>query len=279
MVVATRIVSDYENASVSTLLQALRSFSPKHDIQIDFQDYIVRTARHADEVEMALRLRYEVFFQELELLAIEDPIDVDCFDIVADHLLLIERSSGRIVGTYRFLCSEFTTRFYSQTEFDISRILALDGIKLELGRACVHRKHRHGMAIQMLWKGLTQYFKACGAKYMFGCSSIEGHLESEFLSIHQWLVGHYLSGEETRVFPKQDLPPWIELPALDQIQAEPNRKAEKLVPGLLKAYLHAGSKICGMPFWDSVFNTLDYFTLFCADDIDDQFGRKFGINK
>lgn len=58
---------------------------------------------------------------------------------VCDHLIIIEKETAdepkRSFGTYRMLCSQFTDRFYSETEFKIDAFLQVPGIKLELGRA------------------------------------------------------------------------------------------------------------------------------------------------
>ena len=265
----------FENASPKALLTMLRDFEPKVPMTIDAGDFEIRTARNHEEVEEALRLRYRIFFAELQLMSIGENIDIDLYDLLADHLLLIDKLSGNIVGTYRMLCSRFTDRFYSQTEFDLRNILALEGTKLELGRACVDTAFRGSIAVQLLWKGMTTYFTACGARYMFGCSSIDGHLESSYAAIHQYLNKDHMVEAGQMVFPHQDIPSWIKLDA--EIDDNGMRRAERLVPALLKAYLRAGSKVCGMPFWDPVFNTLDYFTFFDAQDITDAYSRKFGI--
>ncbi len=260
---------------VVSLQPNLLEFRTKVDLHLDLGDFEARTAKNAEEVQMALRIRHKVFCEELGAASYSDQYDIDRYDVVADHLLLIEKKSGDIIGTYRFLCSEFTNEFYSQTEFHLDEILAQPGIKLELGRACVVPSHRGSMAIQLLWKGMTSYFAACGARYMFGCSSVDSHMKDYFPAVHQYLYSQHLTPEGMRVYPTQPLPEWIDLraprdPAL-------MRKAERLVPPLLKAYLRAGSFVAGMPFWDPDFQTLDYFTLFDAQLIDESYSRKFGI--
>ncbi|HSQ41075.1 MAG TPA: GNAT family N-acyltransferase [Fibrobacteraceae bacterium] len=267
---------EIQSCSSEDLLHQLGAFEPKNSVVLDFPDYVVRTAWNAAEVEQALRLRFGIFFHELNQCGIGEKIDIDAFDLIADHLLLIERKSDRVVGTYRFLCSRFTPNFYSQGEFDLKRILALPGEKLELGRACLHPAHRNSIAIQLLWKGMTAYFRECGARYMFGCSSVESHQEANFGMIHQWLMRHHLAPQDQQVTPRADLPLWMSLDCVwDENFA---RRAERLAPALLKAYLRAGSKVCGQPFWDPVCNTLDYFTLFDDTELTENYGRKFGLS-
>jgi len=126
-----------------------------------------------------------------------------------------------------------------------------------------------------LWKGMTTYFAACGARYMFGCSSVEGHLEPHYGIIHQYLTKHHLVVPERMVFPQQDTPLWVSLDA--KLDEASERRAGRMVPTLLKGYLRAGSRIGGTPFWDPVFNTLDYFTLFDEAEITERYGRKYGL--
>ncbi|NLP03545.1 MAG: GNAT family N-acetyltransferase [Fibrobacter sp.] len=77
------------------------------------------------------------------------------------------------MGTYRLISSLFHKKFYSSTEFNLDDIINLPGTKLELGRACVHRDFRTGTPIALLWRGITDYIRETGTKYLFGCSSVK----------------------------------------------------------------------------------------------------------
>lgn len=265
--------------SHKALLEALRGFQPKYQIKLEFGDMEITTAQNSGEVEEALRLRYEIFFKELNLTSIAD-LDVDNFDLVADHLLLRDCKSNKVVGTYRLLSSTHVEEFYSETEFDLSSIRVLPGIKLELGRAGIHPDYRNSSAIQMLWKGLTAYFTACKARYMFGCSSVDAHRTSDFGLLHAWLEKNHMTDEICRVKPRNgEVPLWLSLDTPQNMRPEEwERRAERLAPALLKAYIRAGAKVCGMPAWDPVFNTLDYFTLFDLSNLNASYGRKFGVS-
>ena len=46
-------------------------------------------------------------------------MDVDQYDVQADHLIVIDERLGRVAGTYRLLPSSHCTSFYSQSEFDL----------------------------------------------------------------------------------------------------------------------------------------------------------------
>ncbi len=75
-------------------------------IEISENRYVARFARSADEIDRALRLRFEVFNLELgEGLdaSFVTGRDEDKFDQACHHLIVIEKSSNEIVGTYRLL--------------------------------------------------------------------------------------------------------------------------------------------------------------------------------
>lgn len=260
-------------------LTSLCGFRPKIDFTIDFGDFETRTAQNGSEVEQALRLRHQIFIEEHGLTPLQRSIDIDEFDSIADHLLLMDKIQQKVVGTYRMLSSSWTQNFYSETEFHLDQIKALPGIKLELGRACIHPDYRNSAAIQMLWKGMTHYFDACEARYMFGCSSVDARPGTDFSLIHTWLFTHHLSDPSARVAPcNHYLPSHVQL--LNPLTTELpqwERRAERLTPALLKAYLRAGAQICGQPAYDSEFNTLDYFTLFDRARMNQSYGKKFGV--
>lgn len=52
--------------------------------------------------------------------------------------------------------------FYSDTEFDLTRLRFLREDMVELGRSCVHRDHRQGGVIMALWGALATSWCATG---------------------------------------------------------------------------------------------------------------------
>jgi putative hemolysin len=88
--------------------------------------YAVRFATSASEIETALRLRYEVFNLELrEGLESSHATgqDEDPFDAFCDHLIVIDETTGAVVGTYRMQTGEMARRhlgYYSEQEFEFA---------------------------------------------------------------------------------------------------------------------------------------------------------------
>ncbi|MEM9865540.1 MAG: GNAT family N-acetyltransferase, partial [Myxococcota bacterium] len=141
--------------------------------------YQLRFARSRDDLRAIQRLRFEVFNLELDEGLDEAFLlgrDEDHFDAHCHHLMVLERESGVVVGTYRFMTAELAKSrggFYSETEFDFTRmppeILASGA---EIGRACVHADHRSGRVIHLLWRGIARYLAWNQKRFLFGCASV-----------------------------------------------------------------------------------------------------------
>ena len=130
----------------------------------DESSYTPNFAASAVEVYEAQRLRFKVFAEEMgaRLPNPESGLDVDAFDAHCEHLLVRNRADGKVVGAYRLLPPETARRigsFYSETEFDLSRLAHLRAGMVEAGRSCVHWEHRNGPVIMLLWSGITRFMK------------------------------------------------------------------------------------------------------------------------
>ncbi|MEA2935663.1 MAG: L-ornithine Nalpha-acyltransferase, partial [Variibacter sp.] len=94
----------------------------------------VRLARTAKEVRRAQKLRYHVFYEEKRAIADTTTKlagrDVDAFDAICDHLLVLghapdartRRGKPLVVGTYRLLRQDVAARhggFYTAGEFAV----------------------------------------------------------------------------------------------------------------------------------------------------------------
>jgi putative hemolysin len=219
--------------------------------------YAPRLARDADEVRSAQRLRYAVFNLELnEGLAASAATgrDADPFDDVCDHLVVEHLPTQEIVGTYRLQSGTTAAAklgYYSEQEFDFNPFQAMRSEMIELGRACVHKQHRNLVVLGMLWKGIADYAKAHGGRYLCGCSSLTSQEPAVGASAYTDLCRRYLAPIEWRTRPLARFEC-----SLEQLTAEP-----VAIPKLLRAYLGMGARICGPPAIDREFKTIDFLTL------------------
>ena len=97
---------------------------------------------------------------------------------------------GEVVGTYRVLTPGAARRagsFYSDTEFDLTRLRPLRERMVELGRSCVHADHRSGAVILALWGALAQFMEHNAMETVIGCASISmrdgGHCAASLWAI------------------------------------------------------------------------------------------------
>lgn len=219
--------------------------------------YAVRFAKSREEIEAALRLRFEVFNLELnEGLASSHAtgLDEDEFDAVCDHLIVCEETTGAVVGTYRLQTGAMAARnleYYSAREFDFAPFEPVRHALVELGRACVHEDHRSITVISLLWKEIVRYVLAQGARYMIGCSSLTSQDPGLGLAMYRRLAEKHLADSTFRTSP---LPAFAFSGTASSTDCPPP-------PKLLRAYLSVGAKICGPPAMDREFKTIDFLTL------------------
>ncbi len=218
--------------------------------------YHVGLARTESEIREAQKLRYRVFAEEMgaRLNVKEAGVDADLYDPYCEHLIVRDEANGRIVGTYRILSPEAARRvggYYSETEFDLTRLQHLRPRMVEVGRSCIDPDYRSGSVISLLWAKLAEYMVSNNYEYLIGCASISmadgGHNAA---NIFVQLIEENLAPVEYRVFPHSGLP---------YERLVTGQKCE--VPPLVKGYLRAGAYVCGEPSWDPDFNTADLLVM------------------
>lgn len=235
--------------------------------------YHIQLADSLDSVREAQRLRFDVFSSEYAAnFPRLDGLDADEFDTFCDHLIVRHCETAEVVGTYRMLLPKQAKkigRYYSQSEFFMTRLQRQIPDLLELGRSCVHPDHRNGTVIMMLWSAIVRYMQHHGCSHVVGCASVSmrdgGHRAATLWDLFQ-------SNMESMVdtlyeaFPKTPLP-------LDSISRDP----VATVPPLIRGYLKIGAKVCGEPNWDPDFNSADFLMLLDISSINPRYARHFGI--
>lgn len=259
----------------------IQNHAPFCEIFSENSRYIIKTVSDGEELQKILELRHTVYYKEMLNKEHFLKLDVDKFDFKCDHLAVIDKKSGKFVGTYRLNSSLFNDKFYSSTEFHLDKIEQLEGVKLEIGRACVHPDFRNAITISMLWKGMLEYMIKTETRWLFGCSSIKttDPLEAALLYKH-------FHKEGSKMFPDIVKPKRIhKIPGFDQclekyIFNKPGSEIENniknLVPPLLNFYIKSGAKICGEPAIDWDFKCIDFLTLLDVSTISERLHRKFG---
>jgi putative hemolysin len=220
----------------------------------------VSWARHECDVRAAQKLRFDVLATEMgaRLPKTVPGHDVDLFDDFCEHLLVRDKATREVIGTCRVLTPAQAKRVGSthiDTQFDLTRLRAVRGSMVEVGRSCVHRDHRHGGVIVALWSALAGFMDRNQLDTMIGCASI--HMQHEgshgmvggghaAASIWRQLKATHLAAIDFHVRPRLPLP----VERLDDtLNVQP--------PALIKGYLRFGAKVMGPPAWNPDFNAAD----------------------
>jgi L-ornithine Nalpha-acyltransferase len=231
-----------------------------------------------EAIKEAQKLRYRVFFPNLPQG--DDKLDVDEFDALCDHLLVLDNQPNEepsVVGTYRFLRRDKNTKidkFYTASEFDISKLVArTDVTVMELGRSCVDPEYRDGSVIQLLWKGIGKYMIHHKVRFLFGCASFPSANPADHKVTLSYLLHHHLAPEDIRPEPlpalRADFTP---LPA-EEIPS--NRRAFAALPPLIKGYLRLGGAVSGGAVIDKECNTTDVSMVVDATKIGNKYISHF----
>lgn len=225
----------------------------------------IRLAESPAEIAAAQQLRYRVFYQEMSAqptpeMAAESR-DFDSFDPYCDHLIILDHELGggpnAIVATYRLLRREGAARrgqFYSIDEYDISAIVSHPGEILELGRSCVDSRYRTKAAMQLLWKGITDYVVHHKIEIMFGCGSLPGTDLQKHKVPLSYLHHRHLAPPEFRM--KAIPSRYVDMNMLPP-EAIDDKRALVSLPPLIKGYLRLGGFVGEGAVVDQQFGTTD----------------------
>lgn len=243
----------------------------------------VRLAESAAEIDAAQALRYQVFYDEMGAQPSAEIArckrDIDGFDDVADHLLVIDHARGSgaqsVIGTYRLIrrsAAARAGRFYSAAEYDVSTMIAYPGEILELGRSCVDASARTRPTMQLLWRGIAAYAAHHEIALMFGCASLPGTDPDASAVPLTYLHYHHLAppGLRPRALPDR----YVDMRRLTPDAIEPGKTLAGLPP-LIKGYLRLGGFVGDGAVIDHQFNTTDVCIVVKTDLITEKYSRHY----
>jgi len=243
-------------------------------------DFEVKIATDPSEIEQAQRLRFQVFNLELGKglrSSYERGLDVDEFDPYCDHLIVRDLKSGDIVGTYRLMRGAQARRhigFYSEKEFDLSRIKSLDGELMELGRSCARKDFRDRALIPLMWEAIAEQVRRHNVQYLFGCGSLYTTDAAEVSAMFTLLKNKYYAAERYRVQPLEA----CRFSGLkDDVAVADEAALFQKLPSLIKGYLRIGARVCGPPALDREFGTADFFLLLDFGALKEEYLKRLGL--
>ncbi|MCJ8054299.1 GNAT family N-acetyltransferase [Shinella curvata] len=248
-----------------------------------------RIARSVTEIDAAQAVRYRVFAEEMNARLSSDAVrrkrDIDAWDMVCDHLLVLDTSiegdaEEQIVGTYRLLRQDVAAvsgGFYSQSEFDVDTLIARHPEKrfMELGRSCVLPAYRTKRTVELLWQGNWAYALKHGIDVMFGCASFHGVVPEEHALALSFLHHNVQAKDEWDVLARPELFRTMDLMPPEGIDA---RKALSAMPPLIKGYLRLGATVGTGAVVDHGFNTTDVLIVLPIGKISGRYLNYYGAD-
>ena len=248
-----------------------------------------RLARSDREIDAAQAVRFRVFVEEMNAKLSPDAMrrkrDVDGWDAICDHLLVLDRSiegdsEDQIVGTYRLLRHDEARAhggFYSASEFQVETLMERHPDKrfMELGRSCVLPQYRNKRTVELLWQGCWAYALMHRADAMFGCGSFPGVRPEEHALALSFLQHNAVARGEWAVQARPELYRQMDLMPSEGINT---RKALAAMPPLIKGYLRLGAMIGEGAVVDHAFNTTDVLIVLPIASISDRYRNYYGAD-
>jgi putative hemolysin len=248
-----------------------------------------RLAVSSKEIDAAQSIRYRVFVEEMgaELppAAMRMRRDVDAFDEICDHLIVLDtavegESHEQIVATYRILRHDVAMRnggFYSASEFEIEPFLARHPGKkfMELGRSCVLPAYRTKRTVELLWQGNWAYALQHGLDVMFGCGSFPGRFPELHALALSFLHHNALAKGDWAVRALPEIGRNMDLMPPEAITA---KRALMAMPPLIKGYLRLGAMVGEGAVVDYAFGTTDVLIVLPVESISSRYINYYGAD-
>lgn len=182
--------------------------------------------------------------------------DADAFDPVCRHLLVESIADGTTVATCRILIvpQGFIASSYSAQFYDLSKLDAVAGRKMEIGRFCLDPACHDPDVLRLAWAALTRLVDAEGISVLFGCSSFTGTDPQAYGDALAHLAARHVGPASLRP----------ERRVRDSVAISPApydaKRALAQLPSLLRTYLAMGGWVGDHVVVDRDLGTLHVFT-------------------
>lgn len=185
--------------------------------------------------------------------------DRDALDDTCHHLAIADTASGTTVAAFRILLlpPDALRHSYSARFYDLTRLAALSGPFLELGRFCLHPDWHDPDILRLAWAGLAQIVDRHGVTLLFGCSSFHGTDPVPHLDAFAHLAARHLAPPDRAPLRRAGA---VDYPALTAGHPADPKRALATLPPLLRTYLTMGGWVSDHAVIDRDLNTLHVFT-------------------
>ena len=253
---------------------------------IKVRDFEVRLTRNKEERKQVRQLRYKVFVEEEGAGTTEEQRalgeEYDAYDRFAEYMAVFHQ--GRVVGTYRIIdrnAAEKMDGFYTENEFNISKIKKYRGNIAEMSRACVDPAYReNALVMRMLWAGLGEYIVRRKISVLFGVASWVGTKPVKSAQAISYLYYNHLTPSRLRatVLPEKFAegvnPKLSRMNILPREFIDESDARREMTP-LIKGYLRLGASFGKGVFVDAPFNSYDVFVMVETRKMDAAYQKHF----
>lgn len=239
---------------------------------IKIRDFEVRLTRNKEERKQVRQLRYAVFVEEEGASATEEQRalgeEYDAYDRFAEYMAVFH--NGRVVGTYRLIdrnAAEKMGGFYTENEYNISKIKKYRGNIAEMSRACVEKSYReNALVMRMLWAGLGELIVRRKIGVLFGVASFVGTKPARSAQAISYLYYNHLTPLRLRATVLPDNFADGVNPKLARMNILPREFVDEAdaraeMTPLIKGYLRLGATFGRGVFVDAPFNSYDVFVM------------------
>lgn len=253
---------------------------------IKVRDFEVRLTRTKEERRAVRQLRYRVFVEEEGASSTEEQKQLmeeyDDFDKYADYMAVFH--NDKVVGTYRIIdrkAAEKMGGFYTETEFDISKIKKAAENIAEMSRACVDPEYReNALVMRLLWAGLAEYLLRRKIVVVFGVASWVGQKPVNSAQAISYLYYNHLAPARLRAkvitanFEPGVNPEMSRMNILPRVFVDEEEAKKQMTP-LIKGYLRIGATFGQGVFIDKGFNSYDVFVTMQTKNMNATYQKHF----
>ena len=230
----------------------------------------VRLATSAPEVIAAQRLRYKVFCEEMGAdLHRHDGRDVDDFDAVCDHLIVIDESLGKVVGgTYRIMAPWAHARSSACIRKASSASTACDRSRMKFSRSGAPASTLPTVAA-VRWRDCGRSWHVCTQPRCEVPRRLRQRAAGQRCPQRR-RTAQRIAGQASRTgrLPRR-ADSW--LCSRSAIRWARARRATTAQRG----YLRLGAWVCGEPAWDPDFDSADFFVLLPIERMAPRYAQHF----
>ncbi len=217
-----------------------------------------RIAVTGEDMRAAQRLRHRAF--RAGAPHAPDALDADAFDPACTHVLVEESATDTLVCCFRLLPLSSGAEIagsYAAQYYELAALSAFEGPMVEMGRFCIHPDWHDADILRVAWGAMTGYVDRNGVEMLFGCSSFQGTNADAYADAFALLRDRHLAPK--RWLPRVKAPNVVRF--AQKLRRRPDlRRAQALMPPLLRTYLLMGGWVSDHAVVDRDLGTLHVFT-------------------